>query len=149
MKAIHKYSDYYLRTELWKPWNFFAYLVREIKYAFQRVFRGWDDCAWWSLDDYLAKIISELLYELRDRNHGFPVSVYDDDIVLGEETSEQTKDAKQKWQDILTTLADGFKEYYDLENCEIKTYEEELAALKKFQNEIMPLFAKWFPDLWD
>jgi hypothetical protein len=45
---------------------------REVKWARQRVVRGWDDRAMWSLDDHLAKTLGEQLVWMSKILHGHP-----------------------------------------------------------------------------
>ena len=45
---------------------------RSIRWAWQRLTRGWDDRAIWSIDHWLAKNLSEMLPELAKVSHGWP-----------------------------------------------------------------------------
>ena len=45
---------------------------REIRWAWQRVVRGWDDTVWWSLDSYLCPIIIHTLTKLKEDGNGYP-----------------------------------------------------------------------------
>jgi hypothetical protein len=44
----------------------------EVKYAWQRVFRGWDDRAGFSTGHYLAKNLGEQLVSMSENAHGWP-----------------------------------------------------------------------------
>ena len=46
--------------------------VRKIQFAYQRVVRGWDDRALWSLDHHLCKTLGAQLLRLADVAHGYP-----------------------------------------------------------------------------
>lgn len=46
----------------------------EVKFAFQRVTRGWDDRSLWSLDVHLARTLAEQLDALAAQSHGWPQS---------------------------------------------------------------------------
>lgn len=70
------------RRERWyKPGVWMLYVLRrktgeacrEVRWAWQRVFRGWDDRASWNIDAYLAKHLGEQLTAQADFAHGWPV----------------------------------------------------------------------------
>ena len=44
----------------------------EVRFAYQRVVRGWDDRALWSLHRHLTKTLGAQLLRLADIAHGFP-----------------------------------------------------------------------------
>jgi len=44
----------------------------QIRWAWQRVFRGWDDRAIWSLDTWLARTLGAQLQEMARIAHGWP-----------------------------------------------------------------------------
>lgn len=46
------------------------------KWAYQRVVRGWDDTAIWSLDGWLTKTLGEQLVVMADIAHGYPSEDY-------------------------------------------------------------------------
>lgn len=48
------------------------YQIRHIRWAYQRVTRGWDDRALWSLDHHLARTLGAQLLWLADHGHGYP-----------------------------------------------------------------------------
>lgn len=122
--------------------------VYGVKYAWQRLFRGYDDRAWWNMDRYLSDIISKLSHELRTKSHGTPASVY---IELGftpsdsgEYTDEETVLAEEKWANILSDIEEGFKEYIEVDNCMLHPNHD----LVKF-NRAFDLFREYFSALWD
>lgn len=45
---------------------------RQVKWAWQRVFRGWDDRVVWSLDTHLARTLGAQLVMMADIAHGYP-----------------------------------------------------------------------------
>lgn len=45
----------------------------EVRWACQRVVRGWDVRALWSLDDHLAKTLGEQLVAMAENAHGYPI----------------------------------------------------------------------------
>lgn len=48
--------------------------MRNIHYAYQRLTRGWDDTATWSLDTHLCLTLGEQLKHLAKTTHGWPQS---------------------------------------------------------------------------
>jgi len=50
----------------------FRSAISEIRFAYQRVVRGWDDRALWSLDHHLAKTLGAQLLRMADIAHGYP-----------------------------------------------------------------------------
>lgn len=47
-----------------------------VRWARQRVFRGWDDRAIWALDDHLSKSLGEQLVMMADVAHSYPGDDY-------------------------------------------------------------------------
>lgn len=47
---------------------------RAVEFAHQRLTRGWDDRATWSLDDHLCKTLGEQMLHLAETTHGWPQS---------------------------------------------------------------------------
>lgn len=46
--------------------------VRAVRFAYQRVVRGWDDRAVWSLDHHLAETLGPQLVHMANVAHGWP-----------------------------------------------------------------------------
>lgn len=110
---------------------------RRLRWNWQRMRRGWSDRDTWSLDSYLAQVISGSVAHLRDHGHGYP----------GE---EQGADEGQ-WRDILTRIAEPLSREWDRTiNGETpeqhrERQERELAE----QQEALRLMVTWFHSLWD
>lgn len=103
---------------------------REVKYAWQRVFRGWDDRACWSIDSHLSKHLGELLIAQAADAHGWPgtpwdfdtwvaalkengealLAYYNMDLTDGEEEYDRVY---PKTQDALRWVADNFATLWD------------------------------------
>lgn len=49
-------------------------IPRQIKWAYQRVVRGWDDQSVWSLDSHLTNILGQQLVKMSEIAHGWPSS---------------------------------------------------------------------------
>src|SRR5271157_6140443 len=50
---------------------------REVKYAYQRVVRGWDDRAVWSIDYWLDDKMPAMLRKLKEDKHGIPGDMFE------------------------------------------------------------------------
>lgn len=46
--------------------------LMQVRFAYQRVVRGWDDRSLWSLDTHLARTLAEQLDALAEEAHGWP-----------------------------------------------------------------------------
>lgn len=101
---------------------FFQY---EVKYFFQRLFRGYDDQAIWNLNIYIARKMTKPLKKLRTRHYGYPCELNDD-----------------KWNEILDKII------YSVE--EVARDDGYLLSedYKKIQ-EGFELLGKYFTSLWD
>ena len=55
---------YRITYALTHPWKIFEKYLREIKYAWQRIFKGWDNRVIWSIDFYLAKMIPVAFHQI-------------------------------------------------------------------------------------
>lgn len=64
-------SSYFYRSLYNKP---LKKSLRTVLYAFQKLTRGWDDSATWSLDAHLCETLGAQLNHLADTTHGWPES---------------------------------------------------------------------------
>lgn len=119
--------------------------IMEIVWFIQRGRRGWADCDTWNMNDYLAKVIPEMIdYDIKNGT-GSP---------FGFETMED-------WHNVLNEMASGFKAYnlYN-EDCywydATKSREWNQRNHAKFHKETQKaldkstkLLGKYFFNLWD
>jgi len=77
-------------------------LFRELKWAAQRVYRGWDDRVIWSIDMYLAKMLPIWLRKQKEQKLGIPPLVLHGDEIDIEES-------EKAWNDILDKMIEGFE----------------------------------------
>ena len=141
------YSAFYNLTHPWKP---IQECIRQIKWAWQRVFKGYDDRATWSIDSYLSVLISKLVLELKENNIGIPYKMYKGMTPVDEccnYSEEDNKTASDKWQEVLSKISKGFKGYTEIDTADYNSPEEIL--LEAQFSEGFELFRKHFPDLWD
>lgn len=104
---------------------------REIKWAWQRVFRGWDDTVVWSIDMHLNVMLPQWLRVLRDNGMGVPCGM-----------------SETEWHDILNRMIAGFEagkrldEWKWSDNDEWKQLESQL-------DEALKLLVEYYRALWD
>lgn len=101
-------------------------LYKSIKFGFQRMFRYYDDSAYWSLDLYLTKIIIPVLKFYKDEGIGYP----------GTLTEKQWDNKLNKMIIAFTLIEKG--------NWQILTKKE-----IKLINEGLKEFADYYMNLWD
>lgn len=101
----------------------------KIKYAWQRVFRGYDDAQVYNLDNEFIKTYTNILTQFRNNTNSYP---------HGMEFEE--------WIGIIDQLIhhlNGMVEDYDRID-----YDVENSKLEYHKNEFFALFSKHFYDLW-
>jgi hypothetical protein len=143
-KSAFGYNWWYL---IGHPWVIISESYYELKYAFQRAIRGWDDKMARSIDATLSKIIPQLIADLKKGNHGVPWSMFPDNIEVGEETPEQFKEASEKWDKILDEIAEGFQYYHD-NQYECWTDDEHKILMEKLEKSFN-LLQEYFTALWE
>lgn len=106
--------------------------IWEIKMAWQRVFRGYDDNANWDLESYLADIINKVTLHIAEHGSGHP-----------------DKLTEKKWKEILYQISFGFGSYIEMRSGVYSFRDKEYKRLEKEFKKGMELFCKYFPNLWD
>ena len=98
-----------------------------LKYAHQRLTRGWDDRAVWSIDWWLDDKMPAMLRKLKKDKHGIPMSMFDglptennDGYTHSDETYAI---AEARWDETLDKMIAGFEASRRI--CDL-TYEDEL-----------------------
>jgi hypothetical protein len=85
-------------------------LCYNIKYAYQRVTRGWSDRDVWSIDIHLANIIPEMLRHLKKTKYGYP-STFLKNFLKNPNCYDDEDEAIKKWDEVLDTVAYTFDTY--------------------------------------
>lgn len=128
------------------PLEFFRDILSEIKWAWQRVFRGWDDRVVWSIDAHLAKYMPQWIERLKE-HPGVPVNSITDFT-----SDEEFEMLLIKWHKELDVIIDGFRaadriinRSYDYRSVTYKALKEEdyqkvIKGLEKFKD--------YYFDLW-
>lgn len=127
--------------------NFITNAVTGVRYAWQRVTKGYDELAWFSMDFYLADLIAKLTDELNKNGVGTPSVIFTELGFTPDENGKYTEPeellAKSAWSEVLTKIKEGFNEYSEVDNCMLHPD----AELKKFHAGF-ELFHKYFRHLW-
>ena len=112
-----------------------------IKHGFQRMFRGYDDTAYWGLYHYIARIALPVLRHYKAQKTGVPAG-------LGLDYPNMTfSNQRRKWESILGKMITSFElilddEYYSLNTKERKKHSKQVT-------EGLELFAKYYENLWE
>lgn len=139
------------------PWKIFEYWSDEIRFAWQRVFRGWDDRIIWSIDYYLAKMLPQWLEKLKQNKHGIPNMFFkkedeyvDSDGILTIKDNAMIR-AEKEFDDVLDKITNGFKAYSRI-NDEFLYPEKDKELYDELYLQFekgMDLLKKYFGTLWD
>lgn len=142
---------------MWYIWRYYVThphklieeLFLKVKWAFQRMFRGWDDTYTWSLDYHLAKIIIPAIEKLRENAQGYPISFAELKVKgIYDPSDEEETERLEEWKDVLDKISRGFKAYIRIEEWDWLD-EAELEALEETFKCGMELFVKHYSDLWN
>ena len=123
-----------------------------IKYAYQRVTRGFDNPMIWNYHSEMTSMTIKILTIFKKNIHGYP---------------SQLKDRKE-WKQILTKIIKGFKAQQTIDNAEymrptkqvyktgifkgtpyLRIDKPMLARLEKRRDEGFKLYIKYYSNLWD
>lgn len=121
---------------MYRIYYFIKDIPREIRWHWQRAFRGYADCDLWNFASYISKIMDRGLKDFGDNTSGFPMNFKSD----------------KDWVKVIKEIRKGFTLYNgsnDYHGCDIKRiikkHKDAQVALKRsFQ-----LLSKFFVNLWD
>ena len=124
-------------------WNRIYDYWREVKWGFQRMFRGYDDTAVWSLDSYITDIALPVLKYLR--HHGCSIGNVDgwENMSFDEVELERYK-VMDKIILAFQIMKDNDMDY-EFHNHDVEYYKEQQRKIQ----EGLQLFAKYYESLWD
>jgi len=117
---------------------------REIRWAWQRVIRGWDDRALWSMDYWLAKKMLEMLPKMKEKA-GIPGFCFSEDDPCGS-LAGADEIALAKWHGIIDQMIDGFEACLEMLDADYRTSYED--SHKRY-HEGMEAFVEDLFSLWD
>jgi len=156
-------ADYRASYALTRPWKILRYWKNEVRFAWQRVLRGWDDKATWHVGYYLAETLPGIIRQLKEEGDGVPIRMYEGEegLPFSEKQlgsidkngnyveTEEDKKALEKWNKILDEIADGFDAYIKFdESTHWGKSPEEDENYVKFQRAL-DLLKEYYEDLWD
>ena len=111
----------------------------ETKWAWQRVFRGFDDRWYWGLCGELNNVIPKVVRHMKKNYSGCPPELWD----------KKAKDNEcHKWGEILEKIARGFEASEEIED-ELLYKGKKFMKLYKERKEGLQLFVDNFTSLWD
>lgn len=152
-KTIFGYMPHHVIFEFPKfLCNRISDLFYEVKWAWQRVFRGWDDTAVWSVDHWLDEIMPDILNTLKLEKYGTPNSIFTKDEMDedGNVSEENHKKAHDRWNKELDKMIAGFLASKKLRNLDYNWQDKtEEQAIKNTFDEGMQSFVKHYHSLWD
>lgn len=102
-------------------------MIQTIKFAWQRLTRGYDDRLFWSLADYIDPMIVAHVKNLREEGHGHPVNI-----------------SEKKWDKVLDTIIAGM-----VQEPETLAGKGAWKKYRKNRNKALVLLAFYWDELWD
>lgn len=113
-----------------------------IRHGFQRMFRGYDDTAYWGLNSYLTDIVLPVLKRYRKNKVGIPMI----DGFTGDGDFEQMK---VTWNGMVDKMIRAFQIMYDADHGLLPGNRWATDEENKEIDEGLAIFAKYFHNLWD
>ena len=152
-KNIFGYSPFHVIFQPHKfLYNRLENVFDEIRWAYQRVYRGWDDRASWSTDTWLTENAIEILKVLRKNKMGVPDSMFEGLPYEDEERCTYSDDsynlAEERWNAEIDKMISGFEAANKIHNSEWKTVED-YKELESIFREGMKPFVEHYFNLWD
>lgn len=99
-------------------------MIQTIKWAIQRVVRGYDDRLFWDMSEYIDPMVVAHVTFMRDTGHGYPIGA-----------------TKKKWDRVLNTILAGFVPEPESAK-DFKKY-------AKARGKALVLLAFYWDELWD
>ena len=145
MKEIFTGKESFWDSVKYFPWRLgfkIKNLYYQVKYGFQRMFRGYDDTEVFNMDMTFIDRYLKILKDFRKNHCGYPPSITNeqwDDIL-----DEMIKHLSLMTEDnIETELKKGMPNSFE---PDYKTVNE---IIDRHKDEFFKLFSKWFYNLWD
>ena len=128
----------------------------EVKWAIQRVRRGWSDRDNWSMYDHLSIVMADMLKQLRETGVGYHcVHGAMGSEVRGEHMLDSDKCAPEDWWALLQRIEFGLRYYeyvYDGDCCLDYSFDVWLAMMDSSEEVIKQTFAdlgEYWGGMWD
>lgn len=131
MNIKEKLNDIWFEVDwyIFRPLRDFK---NEIKWAWQRVYRGWDDRAIWSIQEHIAKQIVDMIEVYKEQINSHPNMLTEDE-----------------WFQILLDIQAGFKASLDKLDSSLTPNQIEWKKFDNIQKKGLTLFIEHFDSLWD
>jgi hypothetical protein len=139
-------------------------LYFKIKYALQRLFRGYDDLDTWNAAWYIARRAIPVLKAMRNRFHGTSIKWHREDrfgnleLLTVDEVYAGSKEpgyegpnafTEDEWGAILDDIIFAFQWQIDLDAYHDTRDEQDFKAGEKRQKRGLQLFSLYYKNLWD
>lgn len=116
----------------YRPIHKIKNLLYEIKYGFQRMFRGYDDREVFSLDFGFIDKYTEILQQFKENTVGYPPDI-----------------SEQEWNRILDRMIFLLLEIQNMyDEVDVDNYDVSQEIIVKDKDEFFHLFSKYFFNLW-
>lgn len=145
MKEIFTGKESFWDSVKYFPWRLgfkVKNLYYQVKYGFQRMFRGYDDTEVFNADLTFIDRYLKILKDFSKNHYGYPPSITNEqwDDILDEMIKHLTlMNENNIMSELKKGMPDSFKPDY-------KTVRE---IMDKHKDEFFKLFSKWFYNLWD
>ncbi len=108
-------------------------LKNELKYAWQRAYRGYDDLMAWNIDDGFLQLYGEILKNYRNNLHSYLCDIN-----------------SEEWNKVLDEMIE-LLDRMDIDKCDIiQGYHKEVHnEIINNKDRFFELFSKYFYDLWN
>ena len=147
-------------------YDFFRYVIPnriddawyEVKWGFQRMFRGFDDRWYWSFYSENTEQTLKALRWMQANKHGSPYTHDPDNVLTLKETEGEGEDFHKRWEEALQCMIDGFQALADEEDVFIygadgkydhAASEVERTRLHAIWEKGSKLFISNYRGLWD
>ena len=115
----------------------------EIKWGFQRMFRGYDDRLFWNTDSYISVEILEVLRFHKNKDYGGMPLLTNEERRKHFKGDLSDKRVKQRNEERLDVMIEGFQILKNVDPID-RTEEQQVKADKSLK-----MLAKYFEYLWD
>lgn len=145
MKEIFAEKESFWDSIKYFPWRLgfkIKNLYYQVKYGFQRMFRGYDDTELFNMDMTFIDRYSKILKDFREYHHGHP-------YVLTSERWDTLLDEMLKHlllmneNNVIAELKNGMPDSFE------PSYKTVNEIQDKHKEEFFKLFSEWFYSLWD
>ena len=160
IQAWFKNVGWFFRYRIWGILDDWRY---EIKWGFQRMFRGYDDPHVWNFWAYNAELNIKVLKKLKKIKTGYPI------ILINKQEEKEwklnwnkdghalNKKYNKRWNDYMDTMIKGWEAIFKEDEVHLKTNgkydhiksEKKRKELFKLFEEGMKLYTKHYRGLWD